>query len=231
MSYQQRQPARGALRDMIPGAATGSLSTNMILGQVMFLVAVAIAFLAGGAYIGRNMSPRAGELFFFGAFGLVLAQNFTRGTLRQGSLGMTVLFGIGLLLGLGLGPVLHTYTETGHGGIVYRAAGGTALTVAAMGCYGYLTSTDILRWLRPVVFAFLGVIVVSWVLLLIGSGAQPVLQVIIYLLSAALLAMYMQMIRRGATENDVVWIATGVFIQVVNIFLVLLSLFGGGGRR
>ncbi len=32
--------------------------------------------------------------------------------------------------------------------------------------------------------------------------------------------------RRQATERDVVWIATGVFINIINIFLTLLRIFG-----
>ena len=30
-----------------------------------------------------------------------------------------------------------------------------------------------------------------------------------------------------ATHRDVIWIATGVFINVINIFLTLLRIFGG----
>ena len=43
---------------------------------------------------------------------------------------------------------------------------------------------------------------------------------------SAYLAIYFQIIRRQATERDVVWIATGVFINIVNIFLTLLRIFG-----
>lgn len=45
----------------------------------------------------------------------------------------------------------------------------------------------------------------------------------IYVIVSAYLAIYFQIIRRQATERDVIWIATGVFI---NIFLTLLRIFG-----
>jgi len=32
--------------------------------------------------------------------------------------------------------------------------------------------------------------------------------------------------RRSATEGDAIWLATGIFVSIVNIFLSLLNLFG-----
>jgi modulator of FtsH protease len=32
-------------------------------------------------------------------------------------------------------------------------------------------------------------------------------------------------IRRRGAENDVIWLATGIFVSIVNIFLSLLNLF------
>jgi modulator of FtsH protease len=31
-------------------------------------------------------------------------------------------------------------------------------------------------------------------------------------------------LRRHATEDDVVWLATGIFVSIVNIFITLLNL-------
>jgi modulator of FtsH protease len=223
VSYYQRE---STLRDLVPGAATRPLSASMILGQVMFLVAVAIGFFAAGAYIGRDLSYGTAMFCEFGAIGILLAQSFGGQRLRTGSLGMSLLFGLGLLLGLGVGPVIAHYANSYNDSVLYRAAGGTALTVAGMGTWGYLTSRDLMRWARPLFFALFGVIAISWILLLVGSGANPVLQLAIYGLSAAYLAIYFQFMRRAAGADDVIWLATGVFITVVNIFLTLLSLMG-----
>jgi modulator of FtsH protease len=109
---------------------------------------------------------------------------------------------------------------------LYRAAGGTALTVAAMGSFGFATSRDLIRWMRPLFWALLAVFGLSLVLILVGSGEHLVLNLAIYAIVSAYLAIYFQIIRRRATEHDVVWIATGVFISIVNIFLTLLRIFG-----
>ena len=200
-------------------------SSTFLLGQVMFLVAVALAFFAGGTYIGRDLSYGTGLICELGALGMLIVQMFVP-KLREGSTGMTWMFALALLLGLGLGPVINEYAKVDQSAI-YQAAGGTALTVGVMGSYGFATSRDLIRWMRPLFFALLGVFGLAIVLILIGSGESFLLNLAIYVIVSAYLAIYFQIIRRGATERDVVWIATGVFINIINIFLTLLRIFGG----
>jgi len=198
-------------------------SSSFLLGQVMFLVAVALAFAAAGTYLGRNLAFGTGEICEFAAIGMILVQMFVP-ALRYGRLGMIWLFGLALLLGVGLGPVISAYAALDRSAL-YEAAGGTAITVAAMGSYGFATSRDLIRWARPLFFALMGVFILSLVLVLVHAGSHLVLDVIIYVLVSAYLAIYFQVIRRTATERDVVWIASGVFINIVNVFLTLLRIF------
>lgn len=199
-------------------------SSAFLLGQVMFLVAVALGFAAAGSYIGRDLSFGTSEICWFVAFGMLIMQMFVS-SLRVGSIGMTWLFALALLLGLGLGPIIAEYATYDRSAL-YQAAGGTALTVAAMGSFGFATSRDLIRWARPLFWALLGVFALSLVLILVGSGEHLVLNLAIYAIVSAYLAIYFQYIRRQASERDVVWIATGVFINIVNIFLTLLRIFG-----
>jgi modulator of FtsH protease len=205
-------------------AGVRSASATFLLGQVMFLVAVALAFAAGGTYIGRDLSFGTAEICEFAALGMILVQMFLA-PVREGPIGMTWLFAMALLLGLGLGPVISEYAALDRTAL-YQAAGGTALTVAVMGSYGFATSRDLIRWMRPLFWALLGVFAISLVLILIGSGEHLLLNLAIYVIVSAYLAIYFQIVRRQATERDVVWIATGVFISIVNIFLTLLRIFG-----
>jgi modulator of FtsH protease len=207
-------------------AAQRATSATFLLGQVMFLVAVALAFAAAGTYIGRGLPFGTAMICEFGALGMLIVQMFVP-VLRTGSVGMVWMFALALLLGLGLGPVIANYATYDRTAL-YQAAGGTALTVGAMGSFGFATSRDLIRWMRPLFWALLGVFSLSIVLILVGSGEHLVLNIAIYVIVSAYLAIYFQMIRRVATEHDVVWIATGVFINIVNIFLTLLRIFGNG---
>lgn len=214
----------GELSIFTPNAGVRSTTASLLLGQVMFLVAVALGFFAAGTYIGRDLNYTTGLICEIAAFGMLIVQMFVP-RLREGSTGMTWMFALALLLGLGLGPVIHEYATVDQSAI-YQAAGGTALTVGVMGSYGFATSRDLIRWMRPLFFALLGVFGLAIVLILIGSGESLLLNLAIYVIVSAYLAIYFQIIRRGATERDVIWIATGVFINIINIFLTLLRIFG-----
>jgi modulator of FtsH protease len=215
----------GELGIFTPNAGARSNTVTLLLGQVMFLVAVALGFFALGTYIGRDLSYDTGLLFEIGAIVMLFAQAFVA-PLRSGTLAVGWLYALALLLGIGLGPVINYYT-TYDQTVLYQAAGGTALTVAGVGAFGFATSRDLVRWARPLFWGFLVVILASWLLVLFSSGGNIVLSIAIYLFASAFLAINFQYLRRYANADDAVWIATGIFINVVNIFLALLRIFGG----
>lgn len=159
----------GELGVFTPDAGARSSTVSLLLGQVMFLVAVALAFFALGTYIGRDLSYTTGLVCELGAIAMLFAQAFV-GPLRTGTLAVGWLYALALLLGIGLGPVINYYT-TYDQTVLYQAAGGTALTVAGMGAFGFATSRDLVRWARPLFWAFLAVILASWILVLFTRAA------------------------------------------------------------
>jgi modulator of FtsH protease len=217
------------MSDLYGSAYAGSRArartgTATLFGQVMFLVGLAIGFLAIGALIGRDLQLGTARILGFVAIGMLFAQAFVE-PLRRGALGIGWLFGLALLLGLSLGPVLNYYAQA-QPAAVAQAAGGTALITLGMGAYGMATSKDLARWIRPLSFAMLGLFAISLVLLLVGAAGNPILSLAVLAVSAALLIVDFNYLRRHADEDDVVWLATGIFVSVVNIFLSLLNLFG-----
>jgi modulator of FtsH protease len=50
---------------------------------------------------------------------------------------------------------------------------------------------------------------------------------VIYGLSAALIVVDFNYLRKHGTERDTVWLATGIFVSIVNIFISLLNIFSG----
>jgi len=198
--------------------------TTAIFGQVMLLVGVAIAFLAVGSLIGRDVAPGTATILGFVAIGMIFAQSFVR-PLRAGPIGMLWLFAAALILGISLGPVLNEYVQSDPEAIT-QAAAGTALAVLLMGALGLATSKDLARWIRPLSFAMLGLFGISLILLLVGGAGNPLLSIAVIVVSCALLVVDFNYVRKHATEDDIVWLATGIFVSIVNIFLSLLNLFG-----
>src|SRR3954471_11514721 len=127
-----------------------------VFGQVMGLVAFTLGFLALGAYVGRDLTGAIGLVFFIAGFGCIFGLNFAAARGRE-QLAITLLFGLGLLLGLALGPVLNDYVEADPSA-VWQAAGATGAFVASLGAVGYLTRRDLSSWYRVLFGALLALL-------------------------------------------------------------------------
>src|SRR3954452_6621231 len=140
----------------LAGQAATHDRTHELLGQVMGLVAVTVGFAALGAYLGRDLSRGAGLVLFIGAFACVFGLNVAAARGRE-QLAVGLLFGLGLLLGLAVAPVIADYADADPS-TVWQAAGATAAFVAACGAYGYATRRDLSSWARTLFWALLGLI-------------------------------------------------------------------------
>jgi FtsH-binding integral membrane protein len=197
-----------------------------VFGQVMGLVALTLGFLALGAYIGRDMSGGAGILFFIGGFGCIIGLNIASSRGRE-QLAITLLFGLGLLLGLALGPVLNAYAEADPSA-VWQAAGATGGFVAVLGTYGYATRRDLSSWARGLFWALLGLIVFGLVAIFVSIPGENLIWSIGGLVIFGGYTIFDFNRLRRAGSDSAVPIAASIFLDVVNIFLFFLQLFGGG---
>ena len=200
------------------------VGTATLLGQVMFLVGVALAFTMAGSYIGRDLGQGTAFMLFLVAFGMLIAQSFVA-RLRVGTLAIGWLYAIALLLGIGIGPAL-SYFIANDPAAVTQAAGATALITIGMGAGGFALSKDLKAWMRPLSLIVLVAVVISFAMLLFSSGGNPIISAIIAIVSALLISVNFNYLRKHGTADDAVWIATGIFVSIVNIFLSLLNIFG-----
>jgi FtsH-binding integral membrane protein len=205
-----------------------AISTTRLFGQVMFLVSVALGLLAFGAYLGQDLSRGAALACSFGGLGMLLAQSFGGERFRVGPFAIGWLYALSVLLGLGLGPAISSYVQF-DAGAVAQAAGGTALTVVGMAALGLVLSKDLAPWMRPLSLIVLVAVGISIGALLFGGlgSLHPVLSLVIFAVSALLIMVDFNYLRKHGTEADTVWLATGIFVSIVNIFVSLLNLFGG----
>ena len=98
--------ARADISGAVPAAVTRDES-RAVFGQVMGLVALTLGFLALGAYIGRDLSGGWGILFFIASFGCIIGLNVASARGNE-QLSITLLFGLGLLVGRSLGALLSS---------------------------------------------------------------------------------------------------------------------------
>jgi FtsH-binding integral membrane protein len=196
-----------------------------LLGQVMGLVACTVGFTALGAYIGRDMSGGAGLLFFIGAFACIIGLNVATARGAE-QLAIGLLFGLGLLLGLAVAPVIADYADADPAAL-WQAAGATALFVAACGAYGYATRRDLSSWARTLFWALLGLIGFGIVTIFVSIPSSNIIYAVLGLgIFGAYTIFDFNRLRRSDLDQAVP-IAAGIFLDVFNIFLFALELFGG----
>ena len=196
-----------------------------VFGQVMGLVALTLGCLALGAYIGRDLSGGWGILFFIASFACIFGLNVAS---RRGNeqLAITLLFGLGLLLGLALGPVLNDYAQADPAA-VWQAAGATGVFVASLGAVGYATRRDLSSWYRVLFWALLGLLAFGLVAIFVSIPAENVIWSVAGLvIFGGYTILDFNRLRRSGQE-EAVPIAASIFLDVLNIFLFLLQLFGG----
>jgi FtsH-binding integral membrane protein len=212
----------------LAGAEARPLSrdeSRAVFGQVMGLVAVTLGFLALGAYIGRNLSGGVGILCFIAGFGCVFGLNIASARGRE-QLAITLLFGLGLLLGLALGPVLNEYAQADPAA-VWQSAGATGAFVGGLGAAGYATRRDLSSYYRILFFALLGLLAFGLVAIFVsiphGNVIWAVAGLVIF---GGYTILDFNRLRRAGSASAVP-IAASIFLDVLNIFLFFLQLFGG----
>lgn len=198
----------------------------LIMGQVLSLVAVALGVCALATYLGRDLAFSTARIFSFAGLGLLIVQSFVP-ALRRGGVGVFWLGLIAMAIGYGLGPFIAYYVDT-QPSAVTSAVGLTALTVLGMGAAGFAWSKDLSGWMKPLSYVVLGAVVISIGSLIFGGlgSLSPIISIVILVASAALILVDFNYVRKHATEDDVIWLATGIFVSIINIFISLLSLFG-----
>jgi len=200
--------------------------TRGVFGQVMGLVALTVGFAALGAYVGRNLSGGTGLVLFIGAFACIFGLQFATARGRE-QLAIALLFGLGLLLGLAVAPVIAVYAKSDPAAL-WQAAGATCAFVAGCGAFGYATRRDLSAWYRVLFWALLALIVFGLVAILVSiPGASLIYSILGLVVFGGFTIFDFNRLRR-ANMDAAVPIAAGIFLDVFNVFLFMLRIFGGG---
>jgi len=136
-----------------------------------------------------------------------------------------------VLLGLAVAPVLAYYANT-QPAVLWQAAGVTAAFVAGLGAFGYATRRDLSSWGRTLFFALLALIVFGIVAILVSIPGANIIYCVLGLVIFGGFTIFdfnrLRAADRAGALSSAVPIAAGIFLDIFNIFLLLLDLFGGG---
>jgi modulator of FtsH protease len=199
-------------------------AAGTLLGQTMGLVAVTAGLFAAGAYLGRNLSFGWGWLGFIAAVGCLIAMNLA--AQRSQGLTLTLLFSFGLLMGVATAPTLSYYASADPQA-VWQAGAATALFIAGFGAAGYATRRDLSALARLLCWALIGLIIFGIITILVQIPGGALLYAVVGLvIFAGLTAFDFQRLRRSQDIRTAPLLAASIFLDILNVFLLLLSLFG-----
>jgi modulator of FtsH protease len=202
--------------------------TGKLLGQTMGLVALNAGFFSLGAYLGRNMAHQWGWLFFIGSILCLVGINATAERSEQAAVGL--LFAFGLLIGLAVSPTIAYYASADPQAL-WQAGAATALFIAGFGAAGYATRHDLSAAARGFAWVLLGLIAFGVVAIFVniphGAVIYSVLGLVVF---AGLTAFDFQRLRRTRDIRQAPVMAASIFLDILNVFTLLLSFWGGGGK-
>jgi uncharacterized protein len=197
--------------------------SRTLFSQTMGLVAVTAGLFALGAYLGRDLSYGWGFVAYIASFALLIALNFA--VQRSQQLAMGLLFGFGVLVGIGTAPTIAYYASTNPQS-VWQAGGATALFIAGFGTAGYATRRDLSGLARACFWALLVLIVFGIVTIFVNIPHGALIYSIAGLVIFAGFTLYdFQRLRRTQDIRAAPLLAASIFLDVLNVFLLFLNLF------
>jgi uncharacterized protein len=218
--------------------ANSAEQSNALLSRVSYLLCTALLVTATGCYLGRDMSPALFLPLAIGTFACVIGVNFTR---SNAPLSLGLLYLLSLLEGLLLAPLISSFIRSGTAGseMVGAAFGMTAVLMAGLGTYVWISGKDFSGLGKILMFGIIGLILVGVVGMFFGPlFANPHINMAYSLIGVAIFVGFtlydFSNIKNRFGPNDYVLATVALYLDFLNLFLFLLRIFGimgGGGSR
>jgi len=172
-----------------------------------------------------------GFVVMFAPLGIVFFMGAKIRTMKP-STAQTLFWAFSILMGASLSYIFLTYTATS----IVRVFFITAATFGAMSLYGYTTKRSLARWGSFLFMGLIGVIIAMVVNIFMQSEfMQYVISVVGVLVFTGLTAYDTQRIKQTYVETDgqavmtkkAIMGALNLYLNFINLFIMLLHLFGG----
>jgi len=206
------------------GIATRDQS-HTLFAQTMAFVAGTAGLFAFGAYLGRDFGGGGAIIAYIASFAALIGMQFSARRNRELTIGLLVLFG--LFIGLAVAPTLSYYAGQDPQAL-WQSGGATALFIAGFGAAGYATRRDLSALARYAFWALVALIVFGIVLIFVSIPNGALIYAVLGLVIFAVLTMVdFQRLRRNTDLNSAPLIAASIFLDILNVFLFFLQIFGG----
>jgi modulator of FtsH protease len=204
------------------------VDTNKVLRNTYLLLSMTLvcSAISAGVSMMVNPSPGVAMMLMLVSFGLL----FWVHKAADSKNGIVAIFAFTACMGAALGPMLNAYVALANGpSLILQALGGTA--VIFLGLSGYvLTTRKDFSFLKG--FLFTGMIIMLVGVLVSLFTNMPVFELalsggIVLLMSGLILFDTSRIIHGG--ETNYIRATVGLYLNIYNIFVHLLHLFGAAG--
>jgi FtsH-binding integral membrane protein len=200
--------------------------TAPLLAKVLGITALGFFVTAIGVATAPSWSMLPG---FIAVLALVFAINGARR--RSESMAMGLFMALAYFMGWEISPLIHMYIRTIGTGVVFQAAVTTGLGMTAMGCVAYLFGINY-RKLSGIAGAGLLLLLLAGILSMFFHFMSPnTYSWLALAIFTALTVADFARIRAGGDGMGSVSLALGIYLDAINIFMILLQLFSGRSRR
>lgn len=212
----------GYAAELAPGRA------QSLFGRVMGLVALTVAMATLGVFAARSWGGAGWFVAWLVALGCLVGLNVANARGNH-NLALALLLAFGLLMGMAVSATVNYYSQVDPTA-VRQAFGATALFVGGLGAGGYAIRRDLSFLYRTAFFLLLGLILAGIVLIFVRI---PAAYTIYALVGLAIFGLYtvidFNRLRHGGTD-EAIPLAAGIFLDILNVFLLFLRLFAGSNR-
>jgi uncharacterized protein len=197
-----------------------------LLSRVMGWLALSLALTAGGVYlwfagVAPNISP---FIYFLVAIGLIFGIQATANS-KNTSLAVGLFAVFSVVEGLFIAPVISFYPTDALGNALLGTVGIFLVAAAVV----YLTSINMAAWGRYLLGALLLGIVVSFATLIFHLPvSQLALSAFLGVVFVGLTFFdFWRVKAQRAGDNNALLLALSLYLDFINLFLILLRIFGG----
>ncbi len=212
MAYQMQQPAARA-------------ATQSLLAQVLGITAVGLCVTALSVVLFPTVPFGIGMFALIGGLVLLFVMSAVQG---NPGLALLLFYVFAFLEGVGISPTIEHYLNLAGGHtIVFNAALTTGLGMFALAAIVYATGLDLRRFQGIFMIALMGLVVVGIVSIFLHFVSPTVYSWITLVIFTGFVLIDFARIRAGGDGISPVMMAVSIYLDIINIFLALLQIFGG----
>jgi FtsH-binding integral membrane protein len=203
--------------------ATTRAPAAALFGRVMALVALTVGCATLGVRLGRDWGGAGWFVAWLVAIGFLIGLH-TANARRQYGLAVGLLFAFGVAIGASVATTVNYYNQVDPTA-VRQAFGATALSVGVLGAGGFAVRRDLSFLYRALFWMLLALLAAGVVLIFVHIPAIYVGWSIAGLVIFGLYTVVDFNRLRRAGDDEAIPLAAGIFLDVLNIFLLFLRLF------